>query len=127
MIDINEELVKSMFVATGFKVSKVYVLENKYWPFNNAYLDIRAKNPWFLLKTQFGLIEVGRRKRVIQLDWTDICDKSLTPKEGEEWITNAPGYVHSYSNEALVANLFKLHALLSENKYDINGGNRTQT
>lgn len=116
MFDINQELVKSMFAATGFKVNKVYVLENKYWPANQAYLEIRSKNPWFLLKTQFGLIEVGKRKRVIHLDWRDINENQLTPKEGEEWITNGPGYVHSYSNEALVSNLFKLHILLSENK-----------
>jgi len=115
MIDINEEFVKNSFAAAGFKVSKVYILENKYWPLNDAYLEIRSKNPWFLLKTQFGLIEVGKRKRVIHLDWSDINNKQITPKEGEEWITNCPGFIHSYSNEALMSNLFKLFTLLMEN------------
>ncbi len=115
MIHINEEFVKNSFAAAGFKVSKVYILENKYWPLNDAYLEIRSKNPWFLLKTQFGLIEVGKRKRVIHLDWSDINNKQITPKEGEEWITNCPGFIHSYSNEALMSNLFKLFTLLMEN------------
>lgn len=125
MIDINEEFVKNSFAAAGFKVSKVYILENKYWPLNDAYLEIRSKNPWFLLKTQFGLIEVGKRKRVIHLDWSDINNKQITPKEGEEWITNCPGFIHSYSNEALMSNLFKLFTLLMENNNAGKSDNRT--
>jgi len=125
MIHINEEFVKNSFAAAGFKVSKVYILENKYWPLNDAYLEIRSKNPWFLLKTQFGLIEVGKRKRVIHLDWSDINNKQITPKEGEEWITNCPGFIHSYSNEALMSNLFKLFTLLMENNNAGKSDNRT--
>ncbi len=60
-----------MFRLAGFTVSKksIYELLNLYWRHDEAALDIYGS--WYLVKTQYGLIRIGWRKRVIEIDWSD--------------------------------------------------------
>ncbi len=119
MSQLTEEQVKGLFIASGFEIKKMYRLVNKYWPDNEHYQELRVNNPWFLVKTQFGFIEVGPRKRVIHLDWSEtVYEGELPATEGEEWITSGSTYVHSYSVDKLLINLMKLKTALTN--YDSN-------
>ena len=60
---MKEELVKAIFLLAGIDVEKFYKIENKY--------DKDPDWPWWLAKTYWGLIEIGWRKRVISIDWSD--------------------------------------------------------
>lgn len=58
----------ALFEMAGFEVKSIHELPNDYWP--EAYTDLRKANPWWLIETQFGLIEIGWRKRVISIHWS---------------------------------------------------------
>lgn len=74
-------------------------------------------NPWYLIKTQYGLIEFGPRKRVYHLEWKHTkLNEKLICEEGEEWITSQNKYIHSYDLPALFLNLNKLKKALDESE-----------
>lgn len=56
---------KSLFTLAGIPVLAHWELVNGYWGRNDR------TGSWWLLKTPRGLIRIGRRKRVIEIDWTD--------------------------------------------------------
>lgn len=115
MITITEQQVKELFQTVGFEIKKIYRLENKYWPNNGNFNDLRIQNPWFLVKTQFGFIEIGPRKRVIHLEWSETSYRGKLPvSEGEEWITSEDHYVHSYTLDKFLMNLIRLYGVLKE-------------
>jgi hypothetical protein len=68
---MTKDEVTSVFTLAGFTVLKVWRLENKYWAMVPENYAICASNPWWLVRTEFGLIEIGWRKRVISIDWSD--------------------------------------------------------
>lgn len=58
----------SIFTLAGITVTKHWELPNNYWP--DAYLKLRAENPWWLVSTvECGIIRIGWRKNVISIDW----------------------------------------------------------
>lgn len=66
---MKEVEVRAIFTLAAVPVQEVYQIENGYWP--EAYADLRKANPWWLVKTPTGLVRIGRRKRVITIDWSD--------------------------------------------------------
>lgn len=64
-MNLTIEQVKSAFTVAGFKVINHWELMNQYWP--RSYTRDVIDNPWFLVKTKFGLITIGPRKRVIEI------------------------------------------------------------
>src|SRR5579859_941724 len=66
---MTEDQVKAVFLLSGLETTQFYKIENEYWP--KAYVKEREETPWWLVKTEFGLIKIGWRKRVINIDWTD--------------------------------------------------------
>ncbi len=62
---MTEEIMKALFLLSGFEVESTYKLANEYWS------DPYDTEPWWLVKTKFGLIKIGWRKRVINIDWFD--------------------------------------------------------
>lgn len=56
--------------------------------------------PWFIVTTKIGRIEIGWRKRVISIDWSD----SIALKNGcelfkDEDVTKGDDYIHAWSIE----------------------------
>lgn len=64
---MNKEETLAMFTLLGVEVLNYWELPNKYWP--EAYVEERKRSPWHLIQTKYGLIEIGARKRVIQISW----------------------------------------------------------
>lgn len=75
----------AMFQLARVEVLGHWEIANDYWP--NAYTQLRLENPWWLVKTHAGLIEIGNRKSVLSIDWSDtpirkiITDDDVTKKE----------------------------------------------
>jgi len=89
---MNEEQAKALFLLAGFKVSRLHRLENKYWP--EAYVEERRGSPWWLAITEFGPIEIGWRKRVISIDWSDTPVRQEVTKDE---VTKSDTLVHAWS------------------------------
>ena len=106
---LRDESLKSftaMLTLAGFTIERQWELANGYWPLSPDYDDIRQ--PWWLFKTQVGLIQVGRRKRVIHIEWYHV-DAIVT----EDRVTKDERCVHAWSDTDAVT---YLKALLEASK-----------
>jgi hypothetical protein len=121
---MTEEEVKAVFLLSGLKVNQFYKIENKYWP--DAYVEQKKNDPWWLAQTEFGMIEIGWRKRVISIDWTNTGMKLKNlPNEGflgEQGITSDdttkwPGGIHAWGYSKAVEYLHALKVRLQQFQY----------
>lgn len=102
---MKEEEVKALFLLAGIQFSKIYRIENKYWPNNEHYAEIRRESPWWLVLTDHGVIEIGWRKRVISIDWEGThVRESVTSDD----VTKDTTYVHAWSMSKAVQYLDSL-------------------
>lgn len=99
-IDFKESLVRSFFEAAGIKVLKTWALENQYWP--RSYVELRVNRPWWLVKTEMGLIEIGPRKRVIEINWEETRVRTIVT---EASITKSETMVHAYNHGDVITYL----------------------
>ena len=106
---MNEEKVKALFLLAGIEVLKLWKLENKYWP--SAYVDMIMANPWWLVRTPFGLVEIGDRKRVTNIDWSDTDIRVVVT---EDDVTKNETMVHAYSDEKIIEYLKALNKAVKE-------------
>ena len=83
-----------------FKLANIEVL--KYWEIKNEYSGDKAD--WLLVKTPLGLIKIGWRKRVVNIDWSDTGIKYLTKDD----VTKDEYFCHAWSYEKAVSYLTKL-------------------
>jgi hypothetical protein len=89
---MTEAEASAIFLLAGITVSASFQIENDYWP--KAYVEARQQSPWWLLKTEYGLIRIGWRKRVISIDWKDTA---VRQEITEDDTTKGPAYVHAWS------------------------------
>jgi len=81
-----------------FGDKKIYVkeIENGYFPEDGYYSQFK----WLLVTTEKGVIKIGWRKRVIEIDWTDsdIFDSAnvLFPDED---VTKGDRFIHAWGYE----------------------------
>jgi hypothetical protein len=92
---MKEEYAKALFLLAGIEVLAMYRLENEYWPLTPDYEKERRESPWWLVKTSFGLIKIGWRKRVISIDWSDTAFRRLNLTKDD--VTKTETSVHAYS------------------------------
>jgi hypothetical protein len=88
---------ENIFNLAGIKVLNHWELANEYWP--KGYLETVASNPWWLVQTELGLVKIGWRKRVINIDW------SATPLRTtitEDDVTKSATMVHAWNEEKAV-------------------------
>lgn len=106
---MTEEKVKALFLLADIKVLKLWKLENKYWP--KAYTDMIMANPWWLVKTPIGLIEIGNRKRVVNIDWSDTNIRKIIT---EDDVTKDVTMVHAWTDEKIIEYLKALNKAARE-------------
>ena len=102
----DEASVKALFITVGFEVMKIWKLQNKYW--GDSHLDVSFANPWWLVKTDFGLIEIGPRKRVISIDWSDTTCRDIIT---EDEVTKDETMVHAWTEAKMIEYLLALRSI----------------
>lgn len=106
---MTESHVQALFLLARWPITKTWAIENKYWPKNEHFAEMREANPWWLVKTDIGIIEIGWRKRVIQIDWSDTGHKlDVTCVCGKDDVTREPHLVHAWGYAKAVAYLENL-------------------
>jgi len=122
---MKEEEADALFLLAGFNVIRKWRLANRYWPPHPEYYQIREDNPWWLVDTEFGRIEIGKRKRVYVLNWcsayvgsgkikTTPFRKVITPEEDEK-VTHDETMTHAWGMPKLLEYMTILfHRMKSE-------------
>lgn len=92
---------KAMFLVAGLKiVGEPKELKNQYWG------DLPdGAHPWWFVKTQYGWIEIGWRKRVVSIDWSDTPLRIVVTDRD---VTKGGHFVHAYSYPEVVEYLTTL-------------------
>lgn len=99
LIPLEKENYEEKYLSL-FKLSNITVL--KHWSLTNQY---NGSEPWLLVKTQFGLIKIGWRKRVINIDWSDTEIKYIV----EDDVTKDETFAHAYGYEKAITYLTELN------------------
>ncbi|SIT50453.1 hypothetical protein BN2476_830024 [Paraburkholderia piptadeniae] len=107
---MTEAETRGLFEVSGFRVERIYRLENQYWPLAPDYDQLRRESPWWLVKTPIGLIMVGWRKRVLSIDWEDTSIRAVVT---EDDVTKDQTMVHAYSMAKAVEYLTGLRQALN--------------
>lgn len=87
----------------GFTISHVWELTNQYWGDSPMNDDVRT--PWWLVMTEIGPIRIGRRKRVIEIEW-DACAVRAIVTDDE--VTKKTTLVHAWTVEKAITYLKEL-------------------
>jgi len=91
---MEEIKVKALFELANLPIKNVHEIANEYWPKHFDYDEIRRGSPWWLVSTNWGLIKIGWRKRVISISWDDTPIKFIVTADD---VTKNETLVHAYS------------------------------
>lgn len=136
---MTEQEVRGLFTLAGFEILALKQLQNGYYGgslqsraadvkpvhiyeegktlLDREALDflnsavIAAREPWWFVKTQFGWVEIGWRKRVIQINWSDIGGARGIDVTADD-VTKDNFYVHAWSIPKALEYLTTLRKLL---------------
>jgi len=92
--ELSKKKLEAIFEMAGIRILDVRELKNQYWgdlP-DGAY-------PWWFVKTEVGWIEIGWRKRVISIDWSDTSIRHVVTTEE---VTKSTSCVHAWSEEKAI-------------------------
>jgi|GEM_PF-2710038 len=100
---------KAMFTLAGFTIlGEPLKLQNRYWHGNEkAYY-----HPWWFVRTAYGWIEIGWRKRVMSIDWTHTTVRHVVTTDE---LTKGDDHVHAYSEAKAIEYLTELHRFAAGN------------
>lgn len=90
------EKLKAVFLLAGIDCKSFHQLPNEYC---GDQCEVCRRRPWMLAETENGLIKIGWRKRVINIQWpkeAEVHGKDVKSKE-EAWVTDSENGVHAYS------------------------------
>lgn len=99
----SEAEMRAIFTLAGFVVSQVWELYNRYWPDTPEYDAVRS--PWWLMQTEIGPVQIGWRKRVINIRW-DGC--KFRGEVTSDDVTKSDVMVHAWSSSEAVKYLTAL-------------------
>jgi hypothetical protein len=91
---MKKETVQSLFQLANIEVLGMWELMNQYWP--RSYHELVIENPWWLVKTKAGLIEIGNRKRVMSISWEDTNIRKVLTSDDT---TKSETYIHAWTDE----------------------------
>lgn len=100
--------VTEAFSAAGYTTVQVTPIDNRYCP-------CEACSPWCAVETEVGLIVVGQRKRVLNVDWSSTGEDLLELFKGEE-VTKDASYIHAWGWEKATDYLRRIRTALSRQK-----------
>src|SRR5262245_23876668 len=79
MREDSRDEIESIVKLSGFKMLHMWELVNQYWgdyPGNDS-----VRTPWWLVMTEIGPIRIGRRKRVIEIDWNACAARAIVTED----------------------------------------------
>lgn len=123
---MNFEQMKALFVLSGLEILSYQELPNDYWPDREAYAEIRRNSPWWFVKTQYGWIKIGWRKRVISIHWDDtdyrsgvstFADGRMISEITDHDVTKGETYVHAWGYADAVSILQNLELCCKQVQY----------
>lgn len=105
VIDREITEITRYFVRAEVPYSEMRMIPSQY------HSDDMYFGPWFMVETPAGVIQIGWRKRVCNIDWS----RTGLPARGghvveDPKITHGPTYVHAYGEDKVVEALRKLWA-----------------
>lgn len=98
--------VESLFALAGITVLRIKALPDGYGysPEDPRYYEIPPRVAWWFVKTPVGWVEIGWRKRVINIDWEDTPVRKIIT---DDYVTKSETNVHAcgiaYALEYLTA------------------------
>lgn len=100
---------EAIFNVAGFKVIDLTSIVNEY-----CTCEICA--PWFNVETEFGIIKIGWRKRVINIDWSglDVLHANIYSLFEDEDVTRGRSYIHAWGYEKAQEYLTSICSYLSQ-------------
>jgi len=101
-IELSEKELEGLFALAGIEIINKWKLHNGYW---NRPNETGNYFPWWLVKTQSGLIEIGWRKNVMQIDWSDTGVRAEVTKDE---VTKDETGVHAWTEEKALEYLKEL-------------------
>jgi len=105
------EQLRSFFLLAMINIlDEPMKLQNQYWQGNDT---TRYFHPWWFVKTAFGWIEIGWRKRVISIDWRHTTVRKVVT---EDDVTKSETMVHAYSPAKVVEYLAALRISAAKEK-----------
>ncbi len=107
---MKKEEVAGLFALAGFKILAMFEVMNQYWPRTPEYHKLLMENPWWLVKTEYGLIMIGDRKRVTNIEWSDTKFRGTVTSDD---VTKNDIFVHAWNNEKALSYLTELRKQLS--------------
>lgn len=108
---MTETRVSAFFELAGIPITKMYRLENAYWPDHPDYAERRALNPWWLVMTPYGPIKIGYRKRVISINWEDTPTRVIVTEDN---VTKEETLVHAWGTMKCLEYLIALSNALRQ-------------
>lgn len=95
---MTEAECRALFTLAGFEVLHVKALIDgySYDPSDHRYFETLPRQVWWFVKTQYGWIEIGWRKRVIQIDWSET---GISAEVTTDDVTKHNALVHAWSVE----------------------------
>jgi hypothetical protein len=133
---MTEDQVKAIFLLANVEYKALIQTENEYWP--KAYVEEIKSDPWWLVATDFGIVKIGWRKRVINIDWSDtkmrlrstfsyddfeFWERGLTQDDVTKWETGIHAYGYGkaidYLRELEVRSRQWTYAHSEEGKIDL--------
>jgi hypothetical protein len=86
---IERSTVEAAFKIAGVKVHSIHEAVNQYWPSGCTHIP-----PWWLVITEYGVVIVGHRKRVISVDWSATKVRAIVTNDD---VTKSDTDVHAWS------------------------------
>ena len=102
-IELSEKELSALFTLAGIEILRKWPIQNQYWGTSDE--DMPNPHCGWLVKTPAGLIEIGWRKRVMSIDWSDTNVRAEVTKDE---VTKDEHLVHAYTEEKALEYLKEL-------------------
>ncbi len=108
---MKSDKVKALFLLAGFTVTSTKPLVDgySYHPDDSRFTETLPRCAWWFVRTEFGWVEFGRRKKVFSINWEDTKYRGRVTADD---VTCDEALVHAWSEEKALEYLKELHRCL---------------
>lgn len=93
---MKQQEAEGLFALAGINVLNIKPLPDGYGcgPSDPRYFEKPQRCAWWFVKTKLGWVEIGWRKRVISIDWSDTPVRAIIT---EDDVTKSDTSVHAWT------------------------------